>query len=180
MSVAPLFCLAISYFIGSLLIISAAHKFARPAQFQHSLNGYGLVPAPLVRPIGYLIGCLEAVAAIFLITGVARPAGGLIAAILFALYGAVMGYALLTGRTTMGCGCEWGDAVQPIRKWMVWRNAVLAGFAVFLSAATLSEVPNMFDISNAAAAALAVLIIYNALPTMFEVSHRITLIRKGA
>jgi hypothetical protein len=99
---------------------------------------------------------------------------------LFFTYGGLLAYALMSGRGNMGCGCEWGEGPQPIRKWMVVRNLLFTALALFLASASISVAPTIFDIGNAAAAALALFLIQSSLAEIFAISHRIKLIRLGA
>jgi hypothetical protein len=180
MTVAPIFYLAISYFLGALLLVAAAHKILRGHQFRTSLAGYRILPENWLKPFGMVLALLEALVGVLLISGISVTIDAIAAAALFFTYGGLLVYALISGRGNMGCGCEWGEVPQPIRKWMVVRNILFTALALFLAAASISVSPTIFDIGNAAAAALALFLVQSSLAEIFAVSHRIKLIRLGA
>jgi hypothetical protein len=62
----------------------------------------------------------------------------------------------------------------------VVRNLLFTALALFLASASISVAPTIFDIGNAAAAALALFLIQSSLAEIFAISHRIKLIRLGA
>lgn len=180
MTVAPIFYLAISYFLGALLLVAAAHKILRGYQFRKSLTGYKILPKNWLKPFGMALALFEALVGVLLLSGISVAIAAVAAAALFFTYGGLLTFALMSGRGSMGCGCEWGEVPQPIRKWMVVRNILFTTLALFLAAARISVPPTIFDIGNAAAAALALFLIQSSLADIFAVSHRIKLIRLGA
>lgn len=180
MTVAPIFYLAISYFLGALLLVAAAHKILRGQQFRKSLAGYKILPESWLKPVSIALALVEALVGVLLLSGISVAFAAIAGAALFFTYGGLLFFALMSGRGNIGCGCEWREVPQPIRKWMVARNILFTMLALFLAAVSISVPPTIFDIGNAAATALALFLIQSSLAEIFAVSHRIKLIRLGA
>ena len=201
MIVAPTFSLAIGYFLGAILLAAAAHKVMREHEFRASLAGYGIIPAIALKPTTILLAVVEALTGLLFFTTIAAAVkfAAFLAVILFVAYSAMLVFGLASGRTSMGCGCEWGKQAKreprwgnepdeskdrrktpspdPIRPWMVWRSAILALAAAFLFLTEFAWSPALSDIGNALAAALVFFLLYSSLPGIFSAAHRIKSLR---
>lgn len=174
-----IFTLAICYFIAAIFMVSAAHKLLRAHAFRNSLAGYGLLAENLIKPISIILATIEIGIALSLLTSVGIKIAALFAIIMFIAYAAMLGYGLTSGRASKGCGCEWGDSPQPIKPWMIWRNAILV--LLLMLTLLIGPIPTLtlFNMSNALGMAAAIFIIYSSMTGIFSVGHRIKLIRKG-
>lgn len=134
---ASLASVTITSFLAILLARTVWHKFDRFLETVGFAQGYGLVPDRWAALIVRALTLAEAGIVLALLLPVSRPLGGLMAAGLFAGYGAIMALALWQGRDRIDCGC--GGPPQIVSGFTLTRNAVLTGMA--LTVATLPAAP---------------------------------------
>lgn len=174
-----IFILAVGYFTAAIFMVSAAHKLLRGHAFRNSLSDYNIIPHNLVRPITLLLSITEISIVISILSTVGTTIAALFAIFLLTAYGAMLSYGLISGRANKGCGCEWGDSPQPIKPWMIWRNAILILMSMMLVIAGDTPTYTLFNIGNALGMTVVLFIIYSSMTGIFSVDHRIKLIRKG-
>jgi hypothetical protein len=101
----------------------------------------------------------------------ARPVAGLIAALLFVLYGMAMGINLTRGRDTIDCGC--GDTPQPLSVALLGRNAVLAAGGLLMAVPPDIRAQGWFDYLVVAMAFGALMLLYIAFEQLTANAARI-------
>jgi len=117
---------------GLALVLGAAawHKLRDLPAFHGAVEAYRLAPAMATSALAAAVVAAELVATAALLLPSAHGVGPLLAGALFLLYGVAIGVNLARGRVDLDCGCAGPAARQPIRRWMLARNAVLAAAAL--------------------------------------------------
>lgn len=156
-ALASLASVTVTSFLVIVLARAVWHKVERFLETVGFAQGYGLVPEAWAALVVRLLTGLEAAAILALILPVSRPFGGLLAAGLFAGYGAVMAAALAQGRSRIDCGC--GGLPQFVSAFTLGRNAVLTALALSVALLPAAPVPQ-FDVAVAIAGALVLVAIY--------------------
>ncbi|OWJ77301.1 MauE/DoxX family redox-associated membrane protein [Haematobacter genomosp. 1] len=128
---------ALTAFVALILLGAAWHKAQSFLETTGFVAGYELVPPGREAVVLRLLIAAEAGAVVLLVLPWTRAAGGLLAAALFAGYGAAMALALRAGKDRIECGC--GGAPQIVSRPVILRNLLLA--AVALAVALLPEGP---------------------------------------
>ncbi|MBP7002198.1 MauE/DoxX family redox-associated membrane protein [Amaricoccus sp.] len=151
---AALASVTLTAFLVIVLARAAWHKLDGFLETVGFAQGYGLVPEAAAAPIVRALAAAEIAAIIALLVPATRPIGGLVAAGLFAGYGALMAAALASGRTRIECGC--GGAPQVVSALTLARNAVLAALGLAVAVLPVATVPPLgAAIAIAAALVLA-------------------------
>jgi hypothetical protein len=120
---------------GALALVlgsAALHKLRDLRAFHAVVEAYRLAPPAATGAVAAAVVSGEVVACAALLApgpAGASLAGPLLAAALFALYALAIGVNLARGRTHLDCGCGGPAARQPIRPWLVARNAALVAAA---------------------------------------------------
>lgn len=128
---APLVSLVSIALTGFLVVVLARavwHKIDRFLETVGFAQGYRLTPESWAAPIVRGLTVAEAAAVLALIAPGLQPLGGLLAAGLFAGYGALMAVALSRGQDRIDCGC--GGPPQIVSAFTLARNAVLTSVAL--------------------------------------------------
>ncbi len=116
----------------ALLFASAArHKLRDLAGFRGVLQAYRLLPERLVAVTAPVVVGIELGLAAALVLPATRSLAGLGAAALLTAYSFAIAINLARGRRAIDCGCGGPGARQPISEWLVLRNALLTGAALF-------------------------------------------------
>jgi uncharacterized membrane protein YphA (DoxX/SURF4 family) len=118
--------------IAAILIVAALGKLLDLAQSRRSLREFG-VPPFLAAPLGVALPVVELAVAVALLFAVTAWWGAVIAAMLFATFGAVISVNLSLGRKPR-CNCFGQLHSAPIGKETVAANAVALTAATFLIA----------------------------------------------
>ena len=141
-----------SVWLGSMLAYTAASKFADYRRAGAAVSVYGIVPAPLVTPVGLALPWIEATAAALLLTGRGYPVGAALTAGLAFAFATGALYAIRSG-ADIDCGCA-GE-----RSEKVTRKTVLRAIAMALGAILVLVVaPGPFGASETTLFALAGLV----------------------
>ncbi|AJE48052.1 MauE/DoxX family redox-associated membrane protein [Celeribacter indicus] len=119
-------------FLVLVIARAAFHKWTAFHETVGFAQGYAIAPRHMVPAIVRGLAGLEVLAVAALIVPLTRPAGGLLAAGLFAGYGGLMALALLRGRTEIDCGC--GGVPQVVSPLTLARNALLTLAALIVAA----------------------------------------------
>ena len=110
----------------ALLFASAAlHKLLAFRHFAEVFRAYQVLPAELA-PLSALVPILELIVGGTLLASPSRTGAAAAGVALLALYAFAIGINLARGRRDLTCGCGGPNDRQPIARWMVWRNLVLA------------------------------------------------------
>ena len=120
---------ALGLFLALVLALSAAHKAQSPDRLAIATGRLAGVSGPQAIMLMVLTGAIEAVAALCLVLPGATPAGALIAAGLWAIYG------VATWRRrgeTLDCGCDLVARPHRVGLPQITRPLVLAGLALLV------------------------------------------------
>lgn len=159
----PLVVRVIALGFALLLLAAAWHKISAPAEFVAALQGYELLPAPLLRPVAVLVPIAEIVLALFWLAGSARTPVAIATALLLLAYAAAIAINLQRGRIQIDCGCELGgsgNARQRLSGWLVTRNLALAGLALVAAFPASGRVPGPAEALTVAAATTTAVLLY--------------------
>lgn len=126
--VPPLVAATATVFMALIFARAALHKVFDFTAFTGFLADYELVPESATRPVAIVVALAELAVILTAIVPALHVLSALLAAGLLLGYGAAMAVNLGRGRDRIECGC--GGAVQPLAWTLVWRNAVLAAFAL--------------------------------------------------
>jgi hypothetical protein len=124
LSLDPVVAHATASALAAVFLLAGIGKLREPDSFQAAVEGYELLPSPVVRALVWLLPLAELAAGGLLLMTTTRSAGALLALSLLALFGAAIGTNLLRGRAGIDCGCGWGPAV-PVGPGLLVRNVVL-------------------------------------------------------
>lgn len=122
---------ALTLFLAAVLGVAAVHKLSERTRLAHATAGLLRIDTAIAMPLTMAAATIEAAAALALIFPPSRPAGALLAALLWAGYGAALFAARRRGDGAMDCGCDLGARRKGIGRFAVGR-------AFALSAATLA------------------------------------------
>lgn len=119
---------------GLALVLGSAalHKLRDLRTFHAVVEAYRLAPPAASGAVAAAVVSGEVVACVALLApgpGGASAAGPLLASALFALYSLAIGVNLARGRRHLDCGCGGPATRQPIRPWLLARNAALVAAA---------------------------------------------------
>jgi len=145
----PALDLTLRLSLAGLFLAAAAHKLSDLRRFRATLEGYDLLPAPLVAPASVAVPGAEIAAALLLFIG---SGGG--AAILLLFYAAVIAVSLLRGRREIDCGCFGFGERQTIVWGLVGRNLLLVAVSLATFVPSSDRALLWVDYLTAAAATL--------------------------
>lgn len=121
----PVLAVVLRGALALLLVVAALHKLRDRDAFRATLDAYALLPSALSGAFAHAVPALELAAAVLLVSPRAAALGGVLAAVLFAVYAVAMGVNLLRGRRDLDCGCMGPGARSPVGPGLVARNLVL-------------------------------------------------------
>lgn len=137
----PLVHLASAGALALLLGASALHKLRNRQGFAQVLVRYGELLGGRL-PITVLTGLLpllELLAAFGVLASFLWPAAAWSAALLLALYAAVLALGARRGKAIEDCGCHFGGKPQPPSAALAWRNLLLVVMALNLLAPVVAR-----------------------------------------
>jgi hypothetical protein len=126
----PVLSLTLASAVASLFLASVIHKIRDPWRFREAVRGFELVPLSLINVAAGAVFIAEFAVVMLFIFGATRSYGMLIAAGVVTLYAGAIGVNLIRGRTRIDCGCMGFSERQPLAKWMVARNLIIAAAAL--------------------------------------------------
>ncbi|KFL89804.1 hypothetical protein AmDm5_1459 [Acetobacter malorum] len=110
---------------GALFLFTGIGKATDSARFASDIAAYRLLPLDAAFPVAYAIIVTETLLGIWLFSGAATLAAGLVSAVLLLVFAGAMGINVARGRTHLSCGCIPG--VDARLSWAsVFRNVALA------------------------------------------------------
>lgn len=110
---------------GALFLFTGIGKATDSARFASDIAAYRLLPLDAAFPAAYAIIVTETLLGIWLFSGAATLAAGLVSAVLLLVFAGAMGINVARGRTHLSCGCIPG--VDARLSWAsVFRNVSLA------------------------------------------------------
>jgi hypothetical protein len=152
--------------LGLLFAAAAAHKLRDLAVFRATLAEHRVLPAPLVGGAALAVPGVEMLLAGVLLGAFVEPAlrspGLAGAALLLALYAAVIGVNLARGRRHIDCGCGGPAGRQPISGWLVARNLLLVTMALLAARPVRARTLGLVDVGTVVIATVALAMLYAA------------------
>lgn len=122
----------LALFLAIILAVAAAHKLAERARLTRAAESLLRLPPALAMPATMAAAAIEFAAALALLFPTSRPAGALLAALLWAGYGAALLAARRRGDGAIDCGCDFGARRSGIGRFTIARAFALACAAVLL------------------------------------------------
>lgn len=119
-------------FLAIILAAAAAHKLAERPRLTRATAGLLRLPPALAMPATMAAATVEFAAAVALLFPASRPAGALLAALLWAGYGAALLAARRRGDGGIDCGCDFGAHRNGIGRFAIARAFALAAAAALL------------------------------------------------
>lgn len=126
----------LTLFLAMVLGIAAAHKLAERSRLASATAGLLRIDPAIAAPVAMAAAATEFAAALALLFPVSRSAGALLAALLWAGYGAALVGARRRGDGGIDCGCDFGA-----RRSGIGRFAITRPFALALAALALLSSP---------------------------------------
>lgn len=118
--------------LAIVLAVAAAHKLAERARLTLATAGLLRIAPALAMPATMAAAAVEFAAALALLFPASRPAGALLAALLWAGYGAALLAARRRGDGGLDCGCDFGARRSGIGRFTIARAFALAAAALTL------------------------------------------------
>ncbi|WP_224766432.1 DoxX family protein [Nocardioides campestrisoli] len=113
---------------GGVWIVAGALKLPDPVESAQAVRAYEILPETLVPTVGFLLPAIEVVVGICLVLGVLTRAGGLVSALLFAIFIAGIASAWARG-LEIDCGCFGGggekEGASSEYPWEIARDVLL-------------------------------------------------------
>ncbi len=148
-------------FLAFLLLASAVHKAFRWPQTRRAVRDFAGVPAAVSSMTALAAALIEALAGALLFAPAHRPAGAVLAALLWTAYSVLIVRAIVQGRREVDCGCSFGRAHRPLGAFHVARNALLVLLALLVAISAAGE--SVPVTASQVWAACALLALYGAL-----------------
>lgn len=138
--------LAAQFSLGAVFLVSALPKVLAPRRVIHDIRSYGLLPADVIPIVGYVLGPLELLASVFLLSDVFPEIGAIIAGCLIVVFMGAVGFAIVT-KKNLSCAC-FGLLYRERVGWTtLFRDAFLLAIAALALAGTptFDSYPNNTD-----------------------------------
>lgn len=123
----------LALFLAIVLAVAAAHKLAERARLAHATANLLRLSSAVAMPATMAAAAVEFAAALALLFPASRTTGAILAALLWAGYGAALVAARRRGDGGIDCGCDFGARRTGIGRFTIARAFVLAGAAGLLS-----------------------------------------------
>lgn len=170
--------ITISYILRFLLVFvflrAVLHKLGNYSHFNVQLETYRLLPTHLLPAFSCFIILVEGFLTFgLLVKGWLYPS--FIAAALLALYAGAMSINLIQGRDDLDCGCSGPSEFGQRISWaLVFRNGVLAFFALATAWPITSRSLSVVDITTVVLASIAVICLYAGIEQAIANQYRQT------
>jgi hypothetical protein len=122
----------LSLFLALVLATAAAHKLIERARLTQAAAGLLRLSPAVAMPVTMAAAAIEFAAALALFFPASRPAGALLAALLWAGYAAALLAARRRGDGGLDCGCDFGARKSGIGRFAIARALALAAAALLL------------------------------------------------
>ena len=155
----------LALFLAIVLAVAAAHKLAERARLTQATASLLRLSPALAMPATMAAAAVEFAAALALLFPASRFAGALLAALLWAGYGAALVAARRRGDSGIDCGCDFGARRSGIGRFTIARAFALAGAAALLALSppvSLSNAGGGIDIQSVFAALAFVALLFAA------------------
>jgi Methylamine utilisation protein MauE len=174
LEVMQLLVVQLAAFQAVLLLASGLHKLTRRGRTQSVIHDFAGVPRYLAPAAGVVVAVTEMLAGLLLWTPSSRALGGVLAALIWGGYLALILRAIAQGRRDVDCGCTFGATQRPLGVFQVMRNGVLVCAALLVAAGSAASVTGPV-IASQILAAFALLALYGALDQVMA----LTPLRRG-
>lgn len=114
--------------VGVVLLAMAAGQFSNLGGFADALDGYRLVPEPVLSTVATLTATAEAVAGAALLRS--RRWGANLAVVVAVAWSVLAAQAFVRGVPVENCGCFGVHLGQPLRWWVLAQDASFVASAV--------------------------------------------------
>jgi len=161
MALDPVFAAVLRIALVLLFAVAALHKARDLRAFASTVEGYALLPIPLVRLSAPLLVSAELATLVLLVAR--APLGPAAALSLLFVYSLAIAVNLARGRRDIDCGCLGpAGAGQHLSGWLLARNAVLAGTAALLLLPETTRVVSWIDWISVAGGAATIVLLWSA------------------
>lgn len=175
MSLDPVLAWSLRAALALLFGAAALHKLRAPRDFRLTLADYALLPAWAIAPLAGAFPVLEIGLAIALLLPATAAAAAWAAALLLLVYAAAMGINVARGREALSCGCIGPAADQPVHAGLLFRNGVLALFALAAALPAEARPWLALDFVTSVAAVAALALLYVSADGLMAASRRAAL-----
>lgn len=133
---------AFSVTLLSVVFLTASVNKLRALEiFEGVVYNFRLLPEAMVRPVAYSLPFVELAVVAALVVPATRSYSSWSALILLGVFTLAVAINLLRGRREIDCGCfssghKSSDLKQTLSWWLVLRNIVLAGLALWVASAS--------------------------------------------
>jgi hypothetical protein len=172
--VIQLLVVQLAAFQAALLLVSGMHKLTRRGRTQSVIHDFAGVPRNLAPAVGVVVAATEMLAGLVLWAPSHRALGGVLAALIWGGYLALILRAIAQGRRDVDCGCTFGGTQRPLGVFQVMRNGVLVCVALLVAVGSAASVTGPVMASQILAA-FALLALYGALDQVMA----LTPLRRG-
>ena len=129
--------------LGSVFLVAGAAKLVYGRRLVETLTLGGFVPLRLVRPASRLLPPVELGVGLVLVLNPAPPLAGILAVALLLVFSA-SAWSVVRSGGVLPCAC-FGGGKATLDRGTIVRNAVLAGYAVWVAAASRSSLGGTLD-----------------------------------
>lgn len=175
----PVLTLAVRLTMAGVFLTGGLHQWRDRAMFAAVVEGYGLLPRPLVAPVALLLPVCEITTGLLLLWPSTGTLGAFAGLWILCGVSAAVAINLLRGRRDIDCGCGGASGDQTLSWALVARNGVLGGL---LGVGALSASPRtlaVLDVCVALFAGLAALGLYAASNQLLANAPRLQALRDG-
>jgi hypothetical protein len=130
----------LSAFQAVLLLATGFHKLIARGRTQKVLQEFAGLPRTLAPSAVLLVSFTEILAGSLLCVPGYRAWGGVLAALIWSGYLALIAAAIVQGRRDVDCGCSFGGTHSPLGAYQVTRNLCLIATAVLAALSALGSV----------------------------------------
>ncbi len=124
--------------LAVIFLAAGVSKLRALDTFEGVLYNFRLLPESAVRPVAYMLPAVELVVGMGLLIPMFRTYAAWLVAGLLAVFALAVAINLLRGRREIDCGCFSSELKQNLSWWLVSRNVVLVGMALWVGAGTVS------------------------------------------
>lgn len=120
----PVFANTAAAVVSAILLIGSIEKLRDPGAFEDAVRNYQLLGDKSGRLFARVLPLVEILAGALMLALATRPAGAMLALLLWLSFSLAIGINLRRGRDRIDCGCG-GGAHTPLGPGLLWRNAAL-------------------------------------------------------
>ncbi len=159
--------------LAVIFLAAGVSKLRALDTFEGVVYNFRLLPESAVRPAAYALPVVELIAAMALLNPMSRTYAAWVIAALLGVFMLAIVINLLRGRREIDCGCFSSELKQNLSWWLVLRNVVLGGLALWVGLGAVAAHHANAGITwlLGGAAAVMVVMIYIAGTIISAVAH---------